>query len=123
VPLAKGDKGEKGEAGIGLHAFVLLEALIARHVGTIFPGVRLKGVYTFRVTRNFDLEIDEEEAEDLLQTIQQELRRRERGNAVRLEVAGEPTAASLTKLVKALKIDPDGDVYRTNGILNVSDLL
>ncbi len=58
------------------HAFVLLEDLIARHVGTIFPGVKLKGVYAFRVTRNFDLEIDEEEAQDLLQTIQQELRRR-----------------------------------------------
>jgi len=105
------------------HAFVLMEKLIARHVGTIFPGVRLKGVYTFRVTRNFDLEIDEEEAEDLLQTIQQELRRRERGNAVRLEVAGEPTAASLAKLVKALKLDPDRDVYRASGVLNVSDLL
>jgi polyphosphate kinase len=105
------------------HAFVLLEALIARHVGAIFPGVRLKGVYTFRVTRNFDLEIDEEEAEDLLQTIQQELRRRERGNAVRLEVAGEPTPASLAKLVKALKLDPDRDVYRTGGMLNVTDLL
>ena len=105
------------------HAFVLLENLIARHVGAIFPGVRLKGVYSFRVTRNFDLEIDEEEAEDLLQTIQQELRRRERGNAVRLEVAGEPTPASLAKLVRALKLDPDRDVYRTAGILNVSDLM
>jgi len=105
------------------HAFVLLEDLIARHVMTIFPGMRLKGVYAFRVTRNFDLEIDEEEAEDLLQTIQAELRRRERGNAVRLEVAGEPTAASLAKLVKALKLDPDKDVYRTTGILNVQDLL
>jgi polyphosphate kinase len=77
----------------------------------------------FRVTRNFDLEIDEEEGEDLLQTIQQELRRRERGNAVRLEVAGEPTPASLAKLVKALKLDPERDVYRTTGMLNVSDLM
>jgi polyphosphate kinase len=105
------------------HAFVLLERLIARHVGMIFPGVRLKGVYTFRVTRNFDLEIDEEEAEDLLQTIQAELRRRERGGAVRLEVAGEPTPASLAKLVKALKLDPDRDVYRSSGLLNMSDLI
>ncbi len=104
------------------HAFVLLEDLIARHVGTIFPGVKLKGVYAFRVTRNFDLEIDEEEAQDLLQTIQQELRRRERGAAVRLEVAGEPTTDSLAKLVKALKLDPDRDVYRTP-FLNASDLM
>ncbi len=104
-------------------AFVLLEDLIARHVGMIFPGVKLKGVYAFRVTRNFDIEIDEEEAEDLIQTIQQELRRRERGNAVRLEVSGEYTEASLAKLVKALKLDPERDVYRTTAILNVSDLL
>jgi polyphosphate kinase len=116
--------GAKNEDGTpAKHAFVLLEQLIARHVGTIFPSVRLRGVYVFRVTRNFDLEIDEEEAEDLLQTIQQELRRRERGNAVRLEVAGEPTAASLAKLVKALKLDLERDVYRTTGILNVSDLM
>jgi len=104
------------------HAYVLLEDLIARHVGAIFPGVRLKGVYSFRVTRNFDLEIDEEEAQDLLQTIQQELRRRERGAAVRLEVAGEPTQDSLAKLVRALKLDPERDVYRTP-FLNVSDLM
>jgi polyphosphate kinase len=104
------------------HAFVLLEDLIARHVGTIFPGVKLKGVYTFRVTRNFDLEFDEEEAQDLLQAIQQELRRRERGAAVRLEVAGEPTPDSLAKLIRALKLDPERDVYRAP-FLNVSDLL
>jgi polyphosphate kinase len=105
------------------HAYVLLEDLIARHVGSIFPGARLKGVYTFRVTRNFDLEIDEEDAEDLLQTIQQELRRRERGNAVRLEVSGEPSPASLAKLVQALKLDPERDVYRTTSMLNVTDLM
>lgn len=115
--------GVKNEAGVPVrYAFVLLEDLIARHVGTIFPGVRLKGVYAFRVTRNFDLEIDEEEAQDLLQTIQQELRRRERGAAVRLEVAGEPSQDSLAKLVRALKLDPERDVYRTP-FLNLSDLL
>src|SRR5262249_25395772 len=102
--------------------FVLLEDLIARHVGFIFPGVRFKGVYVFRVTRNFDLEIDEEDAEDLLQTIQQQLRRRERGAAVRLEVAGEPTPDSLAKLVRALRLDPEHDVYRTP-LMNVADLM
>jgi polyphosphate kinase len=106
-----------------LRAYVLLEDLVARHVSTIFPGVRIKGVYTFRVTRNFDIEVDEEEAEDLLQTIQQELRRRERGNAVRIEVGGEPPAGSLAKLVKALKLDPERDVYAVGGILNPGDLM
>jgi polyphosphate kinase len=117
VPGVRTDNGSPAK-----HAFVLLEDLIARHVGTIFPGVKMKGVYTFRVTRNFDLEIDEEESQDLLQVIQQELRRRERGAAVRLEVAGEPTPNSLAKLVRALKLDPERDVYRSP-FLNVGDLM
>ncbi len=118
---APGVRGPDGQ--IARHAYVLMEDLIARHVGTIFPGVRFKGVYVFRVTRNFDIEIDEEEGDDLLLTIQQELRKRERGNAVRLEVAGDPPAGSLAKLVKALKLDPDRDVYPTPGLLNVYDLM
>jgi polyphosphate kinase len=104
-------------------AYVLLEDLLARHVGTIFPGTRLNGLYVFRVTRNFDIEFDEEEADDLLQSIQQELRRRERGNAVRLEVSGDAPAGSLAKLVKAFKLDLDRDVYIVKGILNTSDLM
>jgi len=117
-------QGVKSASGApAQHAYVLLEDLIARHVGTIFPGMKRVGVYMFRVTRNFDLEIDEEEAQDLLQTIQQELRRRERGNAVRLEVSGEPAPDSLQKLAKALKLDTEKDVYRTSGMLNVADLM
>jgi polyphosphate kinase len=104
-------------------AYVLLEDLVARHVSTIFPDVRVDGLYVFRVTRNFDIEVDEEEAEDLLQSIQQELRRRERGNAVRLEVAGDPPAGSLAKLVKAFKLDRERDVYSVTGMLNVADLM
>ncbi|HEY8088121.1 MAG TPA: polyphosphate kinase 1 [Polyangiaceae bacterium] len=103
-------------------AFVLLEDLLARHVGTIFPGAHIDGLYVFRATRNFDIEVDEEEADDLLQSIQQELRRRERGNAVRLEVSGDPPAASLAKLVKAFKLDPEKDVYLVRGMLNAADL-
>jgi len=104
-------------------AFVLLEDLVARHASTIFPDARIKGLYVFRVTRNFDIEIDEEEAEDLLQSIQQELRKRERGNAVRLEVSGDPPPGSLAKLVKALKLDPEKDVYAVGGIPNLADFM
>jgi polyphosphate kinase len=103
-------------------AFVLLEDLIARHVHEIFPVLRLRGTYAFRVTRNWDLEIDEEEAEDLLQTIQQELRRRDRGNAVRLEISGEVLQGSVARLCKALKLDPNEDVYQVNGPLSFADL-
>ncbi|HMJ54897.1 MAG TPA: polyphosphate kinase 1 [Polyangiaceae bacterium] len=103
-------------------AFVLLEDVIARHVHQIFPVLRLRGTYAFRVTRNWDLEIDEEEAEDLLQTIQQELRRRDRGNAVRLEISGEVLPGSLARLCQALKLDPQEDVYHVTGPLNFADL-
>jgi polyphosphate kinase len=116
-----GVKTPSGQPAV--RAFVLLEDLLARHVGTIFPSARVEGLYVFRVTRNFDIEVDEEEAEDLLQSIQQELRRRERGNAVRLEVSGDPPAGSLAKLVKAFKLDPEKDVYQVRGMLNVADLM
>src|SRR5207253_6350910 len=68
-------------------AYMLLEDLITMHAGELFPGFRVLGCSAFRVTRNFDLSIDEDEADDLLKTIQKELRRRERGSAVRLEIA------------------------------------
>jgi len=103
-------------------AFVLLEDVIARHIEKIFPGYKLKGAYSFRVTRNWDLEIDEEEAEDLLLTIQQELRRRDRGNAVRVEIAGATTPGSLSKLCAALKLNEPEDVYRVAGPLHLADL-
>jgi polyphosphate kinase len=115
--------GVKSPGGVpATRAFVLLEDLLARHVGTIFPGASVEGLYVFRVTRNFDIEVDEEEADDLLQSIQQELRRRERGNAVRIEVSGDAPAGSLAKLVKAFKLDPEKDVYMVNGLLNAADL-
>ncbi|NUP11654.1 MAG: hypothetical protein HOW73_36880 [Polyangiaceae bacterium] len=68
-----------------------------------FQASRLRGTYPFRVTHNFDLEIDEQEGEDLLQTIQAELRRRDRGNAVRVENGVD---ASVARLCRALHLDP-----------------
>ncbi|MDW8250123.1 MAG: polyphosphate kinase 1 [Myxococcales bacterium] len=103
-------------------AFVLLEDVIARHIGQLFPGYKLKGVYSFRVTRNWDLEIDEDEAEDLLLTIQQELRKRDRGNAVRVEISGATTPGSLSKLCRALRLNEREDVYRVPGPLHLADL-
>jgi polyphosphate kinase len=106
-----------------VRAFVLLEDVIARHVEEFFPAARLRGTYAFRVTRNWDLEIDEEEGEDLLKTIQAELRRRDRGNGVRVEIGvGDGVDASVQRLVRALHIDPVLDVYRVNGPLYITDL-
>ncbi len=105
-------------------AFVLLEDVIARHVKEFFPVARLRGTYPFRVTRNWDLEIDEEEGEDLLETIQAELRRRDRGNSVRVEIGvGGGVGASVQRLCRALGIDPNLDVYRVSGPLSIADLV
>ena len=107
-----------------VRAFVLIEDLIARHVKEFFPAARLRGTYAFRVTRNWDLEIDEEEGEDLLLTIQTELRRRDRGNAVRVEISsGDGVEASVQRLSKALHVDQVLDVYRVGGPLFITDLV
>ncbi len=103
------------------HAFLLLEELIAMHVGELFPGYSVEQTIGFRVTRNWDLDIDEEESEDLLSTIQQELRRRERGAAVRLELDNAASTALESQLTYALKLTPP-DVYRVNGPLQLQDL-
>jgi len=102
-------------------SFILLEDAIAMHVGDLFPGFRVVGCNAFRVTRNFDLSIDEDEADDLLKTIQKELRRRERGNAVRLEIAHETPSEVVTFLRTALRLEPD-DVYLVDGPLHLADL-
>ncbi len=103
-------------------AFVALEDLIRRHESMIFPQMRISGSYAFRVTRNFDIEIDEDEAEDLLLSLQAELRRRERGHAVRLGVSGKAPADSIAWLCRELDIDPDQDVYRVDGPLFLGDM-
>jgi polyphosphate kinase len=103
-------------------AFVALEDLIFRHTRLIFPQMRITGAYAFRVTRNFDIEIDDEDADDLLLTLQNELRRRERGHAVRLEVSGEAPSDSLHWLCRELDIDPHRDVYTLGGALFLGDM-
>src|SRR5438045_9256330 len=66
--------------------YIYLASLIKHYTAELFPGLILDGVHAFRVTRNSDLYIDEEEAENLLRTIDQELRRSSRRNAARVQV-------------------------------------
>jgi polyphosphate kinase len=110
------------EVSEGKRTYVLLEDVIARYVAQLFPGMPVEGCWAFRVTRNWDLSIDEEEAEDLLVTIEREVRRRDRGSAVRLELAAQAEQHLSDYLVRALKLGP-ADVYRIEGPLNVPDLL
>ncbi|HZA14468.1 MAG TPA: polyphosphate kinase 1 [Myxococcaceae bacterium] len=106
---------------IGL-SFALLEEIIAAYAGTLFPGYVVTRAAAFRVTRNWDLSIDEEESEDLLSTVQAELRRRDRGAAVRLEIAAGATAEIEHALATALRLAPH-DVYRVGSPLQPNDLV
>jgi len=103
-------------------AFVPLEDLIVRHRQRIFPQLRITGSFTFRVTRNFDIEIDDEEAEDLLLSVQAELRRRERGNAVRLEVSGSAPESAIQALCREFELDGRRDVYVVDGPVYLGDM-
>jgi polyphosphate kinase len=91
-------------------AFVLLEDVIALHVAQLFPEAPIEGCWAFRVTRNWDLNIDEEEAEDLLVTIEREVRRRDRGSAVRLQINASTGNDVSRFLAQALHLGED-DVY------------
>ncbi len=106
----------------GKKCYVLLEDVIGRYVAQLFPGMPIEGCWAFRVTRNWDLSIDEEEAEDLLVTIEREVRRRDRGSAVRLEISASAEQHLSDYLVRALKLGAS-DVYRIDGPLNIPDLL
>jgi polyphosphate kinase len=107
------------EAGIE-HA--LLDEVIAAYAGELFPGFSVLHAAGFRVTRNWDLEIDEEESEDLVSAVQEELRRRDRGAAVRLELASGADSAIVSALAHALKLD-EPDIYRIESPLQVQDLM
>ena len=99
--------------------FVLLEDVIAANLGTLFGGFRVLGHTVFRVTRNTDLTIDEDDAEDLLQTIEEHLHQRMRGDAVRLEISDMADERFVQMLVRALDLH-DRDVYRVAGPVDLT---
>ena len=102
--------------------FVLLEDLVEAHLPQLFPGMKIRGASAFRVTRDADLEIREDEAGDLLRSVAENVRQRRFGAAVRLEVDGRCPPAVRDLLTSQLGLDPD-DVYEIDGPLGASDLL
>ncbi|WP_424950046.1 polyphosphate kinase 1 [Deinococcus sp.] len=102
--------------------YLLLEDVIAEHLQELFRGREVLVAYEFRVTRNTDYEFDEDEAEDLLATIEDGLRRRRFGAVVRLEVTREMPARLLAFLADKLKLD-DLDVFQLEGPLGTADLM
>ncbi|MEY2540400.1 MAG: polyphosphate kinase [Verrucomicrobiota bacterium] len=108
------NKGEPWE-------YIYLASLIKHHIAELFPGLILDGVHAFRVTRNSDLYIDDEEAENLLRTIEQELRRSSRGDAVRLEVEADCPRDFRELLLEFFDLT-DSDVYKLDGPLSMTHL-
>jgi len=100
---------------------VLLEDLIAENLGDLFPGMTLLGCWPFRVTRDMDLEILEEEAADLLDVVDREIRRRRFGAAVRLELGTDTPAHVRAFLLDKLELEPS-DCYDGRGLLGLSSL-
>jgi len=102
--------------------FILLEDIIARHLGELFGGLRVVSHTVFRVTRNTDLTIEEEEGEDLLETIEESLRQRMRSDPVRLEILADADASFPEMLGAAHDLD-SRDVYRVPGPVDATALM
>jgi polyphosphate kinase len=114
IPLPKSVAG-------GDHAFVLLSSVIHAHMGELFPGMQVEGCYQFRVTRNSDLWVEEEEVDDLLRALDDELPRRNYGDAVRLEVAENCPEEMSSFLLREFRLG-EADLYRVNGPVNLHRL-
>ncbi len=101
--------------------FVPLEQVIASHLDSLFPGMVIESHHPFRVTRNADLSLEEDEADDLLAALETELQRRRFGKAVRLEIDPTMGADVRSLLVDELEVAPD-DVYLLRAPLDLSGL-
>lgn len=110
-----------GLVPVGEAKFVFLSEVIVANLGTLFPGMRAGEAHAFRVTRDADIEIREDEADDLLRALEKKLTRRRFGTPVRLEVTAKMPDKMLDYLTNSLGLESD-DIYRVEGPLNVADL-
>ncbi len=109
VPLDEGNR------------FVTLESVIAAHLQRLFPEMLIGEHFAFRVTRNADLTLEEEEADDLLELVEMELRRRRFGRAVRVEISKGASQEVKELIAQELKLHPD-DIYEVDFPLDLSGL-
>jgi polyphosphate kinase len=108
-------------AKVGSTRFLPLEELISIHLQELFPGMIIEDHYTFRVTRNQDIELDEDETEDLLVSLEQELLRRRFGPPVRLEIESGVDQKLVTQLALELGIGEE-NIFHTVAPLNLTSL-
>ena len=114
VPLPSSDEGEK--------TVILLEEIIEKNLDKLFLNNKVICSYPYRVMRNADLSIDEEEAEDLLQEIEKQLKRRQWGEVIKLEIEDHADKKLLRELKKQLSVN-DEDVFKMNGPLDLTFLM
>jgi polyphosphate kinase len=107
--------------GSGLLRFIPLEDLISNHLGDLFPGMEVLDHHEFRVTRNEDVEVEEDESENLIQTLERELLRRRFGPPIRLEITDDMDERTLNLLVRELDIT-EQEVYRLPAPLDLGGL-
>ena len=108
--------------------FVLLEDLVAQRLPELFGGFEVRSVTTFRITRDSDLALIEQESDDMLRLIEERLRARHRADAVRLEIAADADEELVEQIIKQEHIrdgKPEGytEVYRSNGPLDLTGLM
>ena len=104
------------------YGLVFLSSILHAHVGELFAGMQVKGCYQFRVTRNSDLFVDEEEITNLREALQGELPHRQFGDAVRLEVADNCSPEMASFLLRQFKLGQE-DLYQVNGLVNLVRLM
>ena len=107
--------------GSGLLRYIPLEDLISNHLGDLFPGMEILDHHEFRVTRNEDVEVEEDESENLIQTLERELLRRRFGPPIRLEITDDMDELTLSLLVRELGIT-EQEVYRLPAPLDLGGL-
>jgi polyphosphate kinase len=102
--------------------FLLMEELIGQNLGELFPGLEIRGCHPFRVTRDMDLDVLEDAAQDLLSAVDRGVRRRRFGAAVRLEVSPQLPPHIRQLLLEKLEIEADDDLYESSAPLGLSSL-
>ena len=110
------------EVSGGPHDFVLLSAVLSNFVDDLFPGMQVKGAYQFRVTRNSELLVDEEEVENLAHALKGELQGRGFARAMRLEIAENCPKSIVRILLRNFDL-PENAVYRINGPVNLNRVI
>ena len=124
IPLEPdpGQKGSEVKEASTMRRIILLEEIIRRHMSSLFLNYDVLAVYPYRVTRNADLTIDEDEASDLLKEIEKQLKKRQRGYAIRLEVEAGIDPRLLSFLQKEFAVTGD-KIFEIDGPLDLTFLM